>query len=111
MANRQHLERKQKPCEHRLGGVAHVPAVLELAEVLRQMLGGDMNVSALDAVLKPRPKSFDGVDVMDTVNPLIGGMVDGAVVVTEPRNFGVRRKLVGADGRAISRCDRRAAKV
>ena len=64
------------------------------------MFCGNMNVSPLDAVFKPRPKALSDVDVMDTINPLVGRMVDGAVVVTEPRDFSVGGKLVGADSRA-----------
>ena len=80
--------------------MAHVETVFELPEVLGQMLGGNMNVRALDAVLKPRPEAFSGVDMVNTINPLIGGVVDGAVLVTEPRDLGIGRKLVRADRRA-----------
>ena len=47
------LERKQKLREHHLGMMAHVEAVFELAKVFRQVLAGDVDVCAPDAVLKP----------------------------------------------------------
>ena len=93
-------EARQKPCEHRLGGVAQIVAELELAKVLRKMLPTNVNMSAPDRSLDLRPEPFDGIGMMDTVYPLIRGMVDGAMVVTKPRNLGVGRKLVSADGRA-----------
>ena len=64
------------------------------------MLGRDVNMGAPDVALDLRPEAFDGVGMMNAVYPLIGGMVDGAVVVSEPRDFGVRGKFVRADGRA-----------
>ncbi len=94
------LKARQEPCEHRLGGVAQVVAELKLAEVLRKMLPADMDMRAPDRAFDLRPKPFDGIGMMDTVYPLVRRVVDGAVVITEPCDLAVRRKLVSADGRA-----------
>ena len=83
------LKAHQEPCEHRLGGVAQVPAVLELAEVLRKVFPTDMNMGASDRALEHRPEAFDGIGVMDAINPLIGGMIDGAVRIAFPCQLAV----------------------
>ena len=94
------LKAHQEPCEHRFGGVAQIIAELELAEVLRKMLPANMDMRASDGSLEHGPETFNGIDVVNTINPLIGRMVDGAVVVTEARDFGIGRKFIRADGRA-----------
>ena len=94
------LEGKQKPREHRLGTMTHVETILELPEVLGQMFGRDMNVSAFDAVLEPRPEALSGVDVGIAAYPFVGRMVDRPVVVAQSRDLGVGREFVRADCRA-----------
>ena len=51
-----------QPIEHQVRNLTHVPAILELAEILREMLPADMNVSAVDAPLQLRPEALNRVD-------------------------------------------------
>ena len=94
------LKAHQEPCEHRLGGVAQVPAKLELAEVLRHVFAADMNVRATDRPFEHGPEALKGIGVMDAVNPLIDGMIDGAVCVTVFCQTAVCDPLVCANSRA-----------
>ena len=71
-ASRRRLEGKQKSCEHRLGIPAHVKAVFEFREVLRQVFGRNVDVRSPDAVLEPRPEAFEGVDMRFAVHPFVG---------------------------------------
>ena len=100
MAARRHLEGKQKPRKHHLGRLPHVVPKLELAEVLRQMLGRYMNVGATDRALQLRPEAFDAVDVRIAVHPFIGAVVDRPVAVAVPRELGVGSKVIATDRRA-----------
>ena len=41
--------------------VPHVPAIFELAKVLRKMLRADVNVRPVDATLQSGPEAFNSV--------------------------------------------------
>lgn len=93
---------QKKPREHQLGGVPQIPTELELAEVLSKMLTRDMHMGATDRSLQQRPESFDAVGMMDSVHPFFARMVDRAVLVAEPRKFGIGLEFIRADRRTCA---------
>jgi len=50
-----------------------------------------------DRAFQNRPKTFYALSTMDTFDPFLGGMVDGAMLVTEPCQLGVGLQFIGAD--------------
>lgn len=59
-------------------------------------------MGAFDRVLEARPIAFDRVDVMYTLNPLVGAVIDRAVLVRRSPEPRVALEFVGADGAAAN---------
>ena len=91
MVTRRRLEGKQKSREHRLGTTTHVKAVFKFGGVFAQMYGGDVNVSALDAVLEAgTPAMVNAWRLYLTwLHSLIGGVLQG-----RPRPHEVLRRVL-----------------
>src|SRR5437667_2446336 len=100
MANRLLLKRSEQAGKHHLRSVALVPAELEFAEVLSEMLPRYMSMSAANAALQQRPEALCAVDVVNAINPLLCTVINRAVRVAMPRKLGIGAQFIGADRRA-----------
>ena len=81
--------------------LAHVVPELELVQVLRQMLSGNVNMRAANAALDLRPEAFNGIHTGIATNVFFTTVVDRAMHVAFFRRPLVNRMLVGADPRAF----------
>src|SRR5688500_16495873 len=100
MASRRRLEGSEETGKHHLRSVAPVPPELEVAEVLRQVLARDVNMSASDAEFQQRPEGFRAIHMMNAVHPHVDAVVDRAIPIAMPCQIGIGSQLIGADGRA-----------
>src|SRR6266550_8628854 len=87
----------KKAIKHEPRRLAHVVPVLKFAEVLRQIFAGNMNMRAPNGPFDLRPEAFDGVRVMDTVDPLLDAVVDRAVLIREPAEATIPASFIRAD--------------
>ena len=49
------------PVQHQVRNLTHVPAILELAQILRKVLRTDVNVRSANAALQHVPEALDVV--------------------------------------------------
>ena len=97
-----HLKSRKKARKHELRRTAHVISEFKLAKVFAHVLTGHMNVSALDAALDLCPITFERINVVNAINPLLRSVFDRAVRVAEITKRGIRREFIAADGAALS---------
>ena len=57
-------------------------------------------MGAPDRPLELRPETFERVDVVVAIHPFVGRMIDGAVLVAQADQLGVRLQFIAADGRS-----------
>src|SRR5205085_10999084 len=55
-------ERVKQAVKHQVRYGAHIPAILKLAKILREMLPANVNVRPVDAPLQDRPEALNRID-------------------------------------------------
>lgn len=78
--------------------MTHVPAILELPEILREMLRADMDMRAVDPPLERRPEAFDPVHCATVgADVFLGIMGDGLMPEATRAEAGIAAKRVRVD--------------
>ena len=81
-----------------MGTRAHVPAILKLCQILRQMLRADMNMRAIDPALHRCPKAFNAVGRSAIkADIFVRAVVDRHVPVAAIGQAKVGAQFVGVD--------------
>src|SRR5271157_2653866 len=89
------LKRLQKAGEHQPRRRAHIVTEFKLPKILGKMLLGDMNMSTFDASFNLAPKSFSGINVVDSVDVLFMSMIANPMLKTFRGERVISRKLIG----------------
>ena len=87
--------------EHQLRVFPKIVTKLEFPEVLIEMFPTDMDMRRADRPLEDRPIAFERIGVVNALAPLLGAMVDRAMLVARFGKLVVGRQFVRADGRAL----------
>ena len=61
------------------------------------MFAGHMDMSAANAALDLRPEAFERIGVYDAIHPLLGGMIDAAMLISERLKRLVAHPFVGTN--------------
>ena len=94
---RRWLESDPQPIEHPTRILPHVEAVLELAEVFRQVLLRDPDVGSADRPFQDQPEDFDAVGMIQTAHIFLRPMADLPMGVSHGRQRVADLPFVGAD--------------
>src|SRR5271157_3297484 len=76
------LKSLQKAGEHQPRRRAHIVTEFKLPKILGKMLLGDMNVSTFNASFDLAPKTFSGINVVDSVDVLFMSMIANPMLKT-----------------------------
>src|ERR1700730_627698 len=60
-----------------------------------------MHVRSADRTLQDRPKALYPLNMMDAINPFLFRMIDSAVLIPVPRQFGIGFQFIGRNCRAF----------
>ena len=94
---RRWLESDPQPIEHPTRILPHVAAVLELAEVFRQVLLRDPDVGSADRPFQDQPEDFDAVGMIQTAHIFLRPMADPPMGVSHGRQCVADLPFVCAD--------------
>ena len=80
-----------QPIKNQVRHLPHVPAILELPKVLREMLRADVNVRPVDAALQHRPEAFNAVHGRAALADIfVFAVVAGQVAIPRATNLNWR---------------------